>query len=93
MSLYTLIIDFDGGTYITQANSKSFGEAPLDCVRNWDISNISSDVSEKDKLFLLRQLQSEEFVLLDKTTHVWCGSVPLKETLLVMHLVLTENAL
>ncbi len=89
MDLFTLIIDFDGGTYIAQATAGSIKEAPNACVENWH----THEISEQDKITILELLSSEEFVPVSGVENVWCGCVQLRQSLLIMHLVLTTDVI
>ena len=64
MGLFTLIIDFDGGTYITQSKAESVDDAPSNCIKNWDISDIPNVLTEQDKSLILAQLNEEELSLI-----------------------------
>ena len=92
MSIYTLIIDFDGGTYVTQAMSGEIENAPSECIKAWNINDIKNTITEEDKVNILNQLKEEEFVQLRGIKNVWCGSVSLRKISLTLNLVLTKNA-
>ena len=92
MELYTLIIDFDGDTYIAQAYAESMKMAPMEYISNWDLSDITDEITEQDKISILKQLNEEEFVLLNGIKNVWCGCVALRESLLILNLVHTVSA-
>ena len=91
MSLYTLLIDFDGGSYICQASSKSSASAPIECVKAWDTSDIEHVVSESDKAEILSQLEDEEFTPVVGLEKVWCGCVILKTMLATLNLIETAE--
>ncbi len=90
MSLYTLVIDYRGGTYISQARSKTLVAAPKLCIENLDISNLKKEINEKDKENIISQLLDEKFVKLDGKTNIWCGSVLIHGKLVLMNLIKTE---
>ncbi len=92
MSLYTLVIDFDGGTYIAQGEADSVIDAPKRCVLNWDIRDLKHVLTEQDRSVLLALLNEEEFVPLNGVKNVWCGCVNLHQHLLTLNLVRTDNA-
>lgn len=89
MKLYTLIINFDGGIFVTQAMTSEIENAPSECIKEWDIENI---ITEQDKDNILSQLKEEDFILLKEIKNVWFGSVMLNNKLLMLNLVLTNNA-
>lgn len=89
--LYTLLIDYDGATFITQARSKSLLKAPSKCIQKWNTKDISSLFSEADKLEILAQLHKETFFELNGMTNIWYGSVLLNEKLMLLNLILTKS--
>lgn len=91
MNLYTLIIDFDGGTYVSQAMASKLIHAPSECIKTWDISDIKNILTEEDRGDILNQLQKEEFISLEGIKNVWCGTATLNSKLLTLNLVLTES--
>jgi len=91
--LFTLVIDFDGGTYITQSEADCVDDAPLNCIKNWNITSISNVLTEQDISSLLAQLKEEEFVPITGMQNVWCGCVSLHEHNLILNLVRTENVI
>lgn len=92
MSLYTLIIDFNGGTYVIQSEATNILEAPKNCIVNWDISDIPNVLTERDKSTILAQLLETEFVALRGMKNIWCGHLYLHQHFLTLNLVKTENA-
>ncbi|MGP0175237.1 hypothetical protein ACSVIJ_25635 [Pseudomonas sp. NCHU5208] len=91
--LYTLIMDYDGGTYVSQVVSDDLNFAASKCIESWDISGLENVISELDKKLILMNLKYEEFTPLKGIINVWCGSVLLKGKFIVMNLVLTINDL
>jgi len=92
MRLYTLIIDFDGGTYITQAHAENVDSAAIACVKKWKLDE-GMPVTGEDKSEILAQLKSELFVPLSDLENIWCGCVTINNLLATLNLVLTENNL
>jgi len=93
MSLYTLIIDFDGGTYVTQSDAVNTLDAPKNCIANWDISDLQDVLTEQDKSIILTELREEEFIPLKGIKNVWCGGVHLHQHFLTLNLVKTESGI
>ncbi|MBU1106240.1 MAG: hypothetical protein KKB51_06205 [Candidatus Riflebacteria bacterium] len=89
--LYTLIIDFRDGTYVTQALANDLLTAPFTCIENWDIRGIE-EVSENCKADILSQLKDEKFVPLNGMKNVWCGCAMLNNKAMLMNLVKTKRA-
>lgn len=92
MSLYTMIIDYRGGTYVTQAESDSLEHAPIACVQGLDTGAMGGHVKEQDKASILSALQEERVIPLADTTNCWCCSVDVHDHLMLMTLVLTGKA-
>lgn len=89
--LYTLLIDYDGTTFICQAKSKSLAKAPSKCIRKWNTGDISSLFSNADKLEILAQLDNQTFVAMNGMSNIWCGSVLLNNKLMLLNLILTQS--
>ena len=90
--LFTLIIDYKGGTYVTQANASDVAAAPAECIKKWNLEGIEEIIHEKDKTEIVEQLKEEEFVLINGMNNVWCGTALLRGELMIMNLVETSNA-
>lgn len=90
LMFYTLIINFDGGTYVTQASANSLKNAPFNCIQQWDISDIGSIITDDDKTVLLQQLETEYLSPLTNTNNVWYGHLDLKDKPFTFNLILTE---
>lgn len=91
MNLYTLIIDFDGGTYITQGEATNPSEAPKNCIINWDISDIPDILTEQDKSIILANIMETDFVPLRGMKNIWSSSIELHQHFLILNLVKTEG--
>ena len=79
MALYTFIVDYNGGTYISQITAPN----PKSAVRSWaDNFPIEAvpGLGAKSKQELIRILQRDEeedginYVLIDGLTNTWCAS-------------------
>ena len=90
-SLFTVICDYDGGTYISQHRC----EEPADAVAEWAAPG--SFLIQKLKLSpekhrrLQNDLAESLPVSLDDTTSIWCSSARLKKKLLILHIVKTAK--
>jgi len=89
--LYTLIIEFSGGTYLAQALAKNLLSAPIECIKNWDIKGIENEFGENKKQEILLQLKNEKFVPLNGLKNIWCGCVNLNKETVLMNLIKTKN--
>ncbi len=91
MGLYTLIIEYDGGTYVMQAYAGSSKTAPSACIKQWDIRDLKDIITEQDKSVILELLKAERLIALSHTLNVWCGSVVLNNKSLIFNLILTDK--
>jgi hypothetical protein len=71
MAFYTIVIDFAGGTYISQVRATSPKAAGVKGVKSLDVSQIFG-LGEKTKTSLVEQLQEDNPVPLNELTNVWC---------------------
>lgn len=83
MALYTLLLDYRGGTYISQITADSESLA-LDL---WTPS-IQDDV-EKD---LVSELRRDRLVQIEDTKNVWCTTAIVRDNLAVMNIVKTDTS-
>lgn len=90
LKLYTLVIDYKGGTYIAQSNAKSFIDAPTLCLESWNIEGLDTVLSEIDKQLLISEVEGQEFSALQDINNVWCGTAILNEELVLMNLIETN---
>ena len=88
--LYTLIIDYGGGTYVTQAVADSASLAPSKCIEYWDIVGTAGELSDDLKKEIILKLKDESFVPLSGMKNVWSGGILLKKGLMLMNLVETS---
>lgn len=91
IELYTLIIEFSGGTYFTQALANDVLNAPIECIKNWNIKDIENELGENEKQEILTQLKDEKFVPLNGLENIWCGCVKLNKATMMMNLIKTKN--
>ena len=89
--LYTIVLEFQGGTYVGQAN----GDTPNDALFSWTppSGEIAPDLTFSQ---LLRQLY-DQIVSGDRLTivlgniNVWCISGTYAGSLILVHIILTAN--
>lgn len=92
MDLYTLIIDFKGGTFISQCFSSCKVDALYQGILDWDISDIESVITGNTKNILLEDIENEELTKLHGIKNVWACSVFVGEELMLINLVVTKDA-
>lgn len=95
-TLYTLIADFQAGTFISQVNAIS----PKNAVEEWLLSLQKEDykIPEIGKVELdymtqeLKGEHAEEPTSILTVDNVWCSSFSLKKGYLLLNIIKTANA-
>ncbi|MCA9524480.1 MAG: hypothetical protein KC609_26115 [Myxococcales bacterium] len=91
MSLYTILLDFRGGTYLHQLEAESVEEAVADWARELDIAAISGfDPAERDEL--IRAVDDDPPIAINGMRGVWCVSAGLEAGLALAHVICTAPA-
>jgi len=90
MSLYTFIMEYAGGTYISQINSSSPKSACVKWAQGLDVSQVSG-LGGKSKESLIEQMKDESPTLIDGVFNTWCASAIIRGELVLVNFVLTEN--
>jgi hypothetical protein len=90
MAFFTVILEYDGGTYIRQLESANVEEAILAWAENLDLKPIQG-LGPSSKAFLLRDLALDFKdgcgpVALDGVVNVWCDSHRLRNKLALITL-------
>ncbi len=91
IDLYTLIVDYEDGTYVMQAHADSAEAAPSACIEKWDIADIKHIFTEQDKTSILILLKTEQLVALRNMINVWYGSISLNNKAFSFNLILTNT--
>ncbi len=89
MPLYTFIMEYAGGTYISQIKAPSPKSACLKWAKSIALSQISH-IGEKGKESLFDQIEEETPAKLDGITNTWCITAHLRRGLVLINLVRTE---
>jgi len=88
--LYTFILDFKGGTYISQFR----GSSPEEALQNWiarvEIEPIQG-LKEKHRVKLQESFDEDGFVPIDTVANVWCYSFLLKRNSGLLNFVCTSE--
>lgn len=90
MPLYTFVMDFAGGTYISQVNTPSITSACIKWSEELDISALKG-VGRKNKESLINQMKKEEPQLLHGLINAWCVIAALRGGLALINIVQTES--
>ena len=90
MPLYTFMMEYAGGTYISQIKAPSPKSACLKWAKSLDISQIGG-MRDKSKQSLLEQMKEEKPVPLDGLLNAWCVTAYLRRGLVLINLIKTES--
>ena len=91
MPFYTFIMDYRGGTYVSQINASSIEAACVSWARNLEVSAIY-DFGSKSREKLIEQMESESPVLLDGLINAWCASALICKGMALINIVQTEKS-
>ena len=90
MPLYTFIMEFAVGTYISQIKAPSPKSACVKWAQNLDVSQVKG-LGLKGKEALIAQMTDEDPVVLDGMFNAWCHSALVRGKLALINLVRTEQ--
>jgi hypothetical protein len=70
--LYTVLLEYKGGTYISQVRA----ESPLDAITKWSTNLLDEDLNAWDlrRDELLSVIESDSLVSVTDCLNVWCDS-------------------
>jgi len=89
MPFYTLVLDYQGGTYVSQVNASSPNKAFQIGLESLDLSQIHGLGAATQKK-LVNQVREYPPVPLDGLKNVWCATASVRGTLALMNLVQTQ---
>jgi hypothetical protein len=90
MALYTFIMEYAGGTYISQVKARSPKSACVKWAQNLDDSQVEG-LGLKGKVSLIEQMKEEPPVAVAGVSNTWCSSALVRGGLALINLVLTEQ--
>jgi hypothetical protein len=91
MSLYTFIMEYAGGTYVSQVNAPAPESACVKWAQSLDVSEVDGlDLNGKESL--VEQMREETPTPLEDLVNVWCKSALVRDELAIINLVRTEQA-
>ena len=97
MELYTLILDYKGGTYITQARSPTPDEAIFCCLRSYDDSGLDFDKEaiiralQEDDEFDMKLGCGDNLIAIEGVQHVWTRGALLNDEMAELLMILTKE--
>jgi len=90
MALYTFIMEYAGGTFISQVKASSPGSACVKWAENLVVPR-GSGLGAKSKDLLVEQMKEEPPAALDGMSNAWCTTALLRGELALINLVRTEQ--
>lgn len=92
-NLYTFIVDYKGGTYISQVNAINIESACEIWLKSLDYNGMTKFGHKSyKKLCWLWENDEEKLVALQSTIHVWCFSYSIKKSLFLVNVIKTVQA-
>ncbi len=90
MSLYTFVLDYQGGTYISQRDGDDLTSAARTWVRS--LRSVGDfELTDTDRSELEGEIERHGAVAIDGVRNVWCLTGGLRNRLLLAHVILTET--
>ncbi len=90
MPLYTFIMEYAGGTYLSQIKASSPESACVKWAQKLDESQVKG-LGLKGKESLIEQMKEESPVALDGVLNAWCNTALVRGKLALINLVRTEQ--
>jgi hypothetical protein len=90
MPLYTFIMDYDGGTYVSQVKAPSPKSACLKWARGLDGEQIKG-LGGKSHESLIAEIKDESPTPIHGVLNAWCATALIRGTLALINIVQTEN--
>jgi hypothetical protein len=87
--LYTVVLEYKGGTYVAQASADS----PSAALPNWASTTSDSDLKQwgvtREQL---TKIASDDLVPIDDCLNVWCATSSTNEGLLLINVIATDES-
>jgi hypothetical protein len=90
MPFYTFILEYAGGTYVSQVTAATPKSACVKWARGLDVSQVSG-VGQKSKEFLIEEMKAEAPVALDGLENSWCATALIRGELALINIVRAER--
>ncbi|MFN2597187.1 MAG: hypothetical protein ABR563_08390 [Pyrinomonadaceae bacterium] len=90
MPLYTFIMEYAGGTHVSQVRASSPKSACVKWARELDVSQVEG-LGVKSKQSLIDQMETESPAALDGMLNAWCTTALLRGELALINLVRTAQ--
>lgn len=88
MALFTFIMDYRGGTYISQVNANSLNKAKEKWVMQIKVTEVK-DLGDKTMKQLVEELLEDDSVLIDGLKNIWHNLYLVKGGYITVHIIKT----
>lgn len=90
MALYTFFLDYQGGTYLSQARAETFHDAAKVWAEEGDFEHIAK-VGSRFQDELLTSIESEKPVQIEGLAKTWCLTFTIADELALVHFTQTAE--
>ena len=89
MPFYTFILEYKGGTYISQIESGSPANAFVKGAKSMEAVDVAG-LRWKGKRSLIEQMKSKDFASIKVLTNVWCNTALIFNQLAIVTIIQTD---
>jgi hypothetical protein len=90
MPLYTFILDYKGGTYLSQISSGSPITAFVKGAKSLQAANVTG-LGNKGKASLIEQMKTNEITPITGLTNVWCKTALISGRIALVNVIQTDQ--
>jgi hypothetical protein len=91
VGLYTVILDFAGGTYIYQVKASSPTEALVSWAKSLNVAEVTGlGPNSKDRLVALAEEEANETAALTGMVNTWCWTAHIQKKLMLVNIIKTS---
>ena len=91
MNLFTIVLDFAGGTYIFQIEEKSPYDAMINWIKTFDLKSLKTRNIIKENILKQIYESEERPVLLSGMKNVWCATFFSGKQMALVNIIKTSN--
>jgi len=92
MPLYTFIMEYAGGTYVSQVVAASPKSACVKWAQGLDVSQVGG-LGQKSKESLIDEMKTEPPTAIDGLCNSWCATSRIRGGLALINIVRTERGM
>jgi hypothetical protein len=91
-NLYTILVEYDGGTYISQ----EYANNPIEAVRYWSRNEESEgflkQLNRSERIELQQDFYDSDLVRIKRNINVWCDTTNIAGKFLLLHCIQTAKS-